>query len=94
MPYEFLDEIIWRVENYHEAYQELLEDEFLYEKKMNISKEQKTEWLDKFYRRMSFALYKGFILPPSVVVENETIIKTKYSQPITSSSVNYKGWTE
>ena len=94
MPYEFLDEIIWRVENYHESYQELLADEFLYEKKMNISKEQKTEWLDKFYRRMSFALYKGSILPPSVVVENETIIKTKYSQPITSSGVNYKGWSK
>ena len=91
MPYEFLDEIIWRVENYHESYQELLEDEFLYEKKMNISKEQKTEWLDKFYRRMSFALYKGYILPLSIVVEDETIIKTKYSQPITSSGVNYKG---
>ena len=57
----------------------------------SVSKEQKTEWLDKFYRRMSFALYKGYILPLSIVVEDETIIKTKYSQPITSSGVNYKG---
>ena len=90
MPYEFLDEIIWRIENKNESYKELLENEFIYEKKMNLSKEQKIEWLDKFFRRMSFALYKGYIMPPSVVVEAHNNNKTKYSQPITSSGINYK----
>ena len=89
MPYEFLDEVIWRIENKNQSYKELLEAEFIYEKKANISKEQKIEWLNKFYKRMSFALFKGYIMPPSVIVENKTINKTAYTQPITSSSINY-----
>ena len=59
-----------------------------------ISKEQKIEWLDKFYRRMSTALYKWSILPPSVIVESRSINKSDYRQPITSSKINYKGVNE
>ena len=91
MPYEFLDEIIWRVENKNEGYHELLETEFVYEKHNTVSKEQKIEWLDKFFRRMSTALYKWSILPPSVIVESRSINKYDYKQPITSSRINYKG---
>ena len=91
MPYEFLDEIIWRVENKNEGYHELLETEFVYEKHNTVSKEQKIEWLDKFFRRMSTALYKWSILPPSVIVESRSINKYDYRQPITSSRINYKG---
>ncbi len=91
MPYEFLDEIIWRVENKNEGYQTLLKTEFIYEKHNPISIEQKTEWLDKFFRRMSTALYKWSILPPSVIVESKSINKYDYRQPITSSKINYKG---
>ncbi len=91
MPYEFLDEIIWRIENWQENYQELLNAEFIYEKKMNISKDQKQEWLDKFYRRMSFALFKGVIMPPSPIVDAHSINKVDYYQPVTSSGVNYRG---
>ena len=91
MPYEFLDEIIWRVENKHEHYWDLMNTTFQYEKKNSVSKEQKTEWLDKFYRRMSTALYKWSILPPSVIVESRSINKYDYKQPITSSRINYKG---
>lgn len=91
MPYEFLDEIIWRVENKNEGYHDLLETEFVYEKHNKVSKEQKIEWLDKFFRRMSTALYKWSILPPSVIVESRSINKYDYRQPITSSRINYKG---
>ena len=94
MPYEFLDEIIWRIENKNESYYDLLQAEFIYEKKNKISKEQKIEWLDKFYRRMSTALYKWSILPPSVIVESRSINKSDYKQPITSSKINYKGVNE
>ena len=94
MPYEFLDEIIWRIENRKEYYQDMLNSEFLYEKKNNVSKEQKIEWLDKFYRRMSTALYKWSILPPSVIVDSRSINKYDYKQPITSSRINYKGYSE
>lgn len=91
MPYEFLDEVIWRIENKKEHYFDMLNSEFLYEKNNKISQEQKIEWLDKFYRRMSTALYKWSILPPSVIVDSRSIIKYDYKQPITSSRINYKG---
>ena len=91
MPYEFLDEIIWRVENKNEGYHDLLETKFVYEKHNTVTKEQKIEWLDKFFRRMSTALYKWSILPPSVIVESRSINKYDYRQPITSSRINYKG---
>ena len=91
MPYEFLDEIIWRIENKNEGYNDFLDTEFVYEKKNAISREQKIEWLDKFYRRMSTALYKWSILPPSVLVEARSINKSDYRQPITSVRINYKG---
>lgn len=94
MPYEFLDEVIWRIENKKEHYYDMLESEFLYEKSNTISKEQKIEWLNKFYRRMSTALYKWSILPPSVIVDSRSINKYDYKQPITSSGINYKGLSE
>lgn len=94
MPYEFLDEIIWRIENKKEHYYDMLESEFLYEKTHKITKEQKTEWIDKFYRRMSTALYKWSILPPSIIVDSRSINKYDYKQPITSSRINYKGMSE
>ena len=91
MPYEFLDEVIWRIENKKEHYFDMLNSTFLYETKNEVSKEQKIEWLDKFYRRMSTALYKWSILPPSVIVDSRSINKYDYKQPITSSRINYKG---
>ena len=91
MPYEFLDEVIWRIENKHESYHDMIDDDFLYEKKNKIMPEQKKEWLDKFYKRMSGALYKWSILPPSVIVEGRSINKNDYRQPITSGKIDYKG---
>lgn len=94
MPYEFLDEIIWRIENKKENYYDMLNAKFLYEKHKNLPKEQKIEWLDKFYRRMSNALYKWSIMPPSIIVDSRSINKHDYKQPITSSKINYKGISE
>ncbi len=94
MPYEFLDEIIWRVENKKESYNDMLNFKFLYEQKNNISKEQKIQWLDKFYRRMSTALYKWSIMPSGVVGDAYSINKCEYSQPITSSNIDYRSLNE
>jgi hypothetical protein len=69
----------------------MLNSEFIYEKNHNISRAQKIEWLDKFYRRMSTAIYKWSILPPSIIVDSRSINKFDYNQPITSSKINYKG---
>lgn len=94
MPYEFLDEVIWRIENKHESYHDMVDSTFLYETKNKISAEKKKEWLDKFYKRMSSALYKWSILPPSVIVEGRSINKNDYRQPITSGKIDYKGQSE
>ena len=91
MPYEFLDEIIWRIENKQEGYNDFLNMKFVYEIENNITQEQKTEWLDKFYRRMSTAFYKWSIMVPSVMIEHHSINKIDYKQLITSSHINYKG---
>lgn len=91
MPYEFLDEIIWRIENKHESYNDMIHDKFLYERKHHLDLEHKKGWLDKFYMRMSKALYKWYILPPSVIVEGRSINKMDYRQPITSGKIDYKG---
>lgn len=91
MPYEFLDEVIWRIENKHESYHDMIDSTFLYETKHKVSPEKKKAWLDKFYKRMGSALYKWSILPPSVIVESRSINKADYRQPITSGKIDYKG---
>lgn len=91
MPYEFMDEVIWRIENKHESYNDMINSTFLYETKEKVSQETKKEWLDKFYKRMSGALFKWSILPPSVIVEGRSINKSDYRQPITSCRIDYKG---
>lgn len=88
MPYEFLDEVIWRIENKKENYHDMLSSEFLYEKRHTLTKEQKAQWLDKFFRRMATALYKKSIMPPYVIVDSPSY---NSKQPITSSGTNYKG---
>lgn len=88
MPYEFLDEVIWRIENKKENYYDMSESEFLYEKTHELTKEQKTQWLDKFFRRMATALYKKSIMPPFVIVDSPSY---NSKQPITSCGINYKG---
>ena len=94
MPYEFLDEIIWRVEHKQETYNDMLNSEFVYEKTHSVSKEQKQEWLEKFYRRMSFALFKWSIMPPSVIVDTHSINSSDYNQPVATSRIDYKGHSE
>ena len=84
MPYEFLDEIIWFVENLGFGFDELLKHKFYYEKKNKISVEEKTEWIKKFFWKSKCAVYKWHIIPPSVVVDIHSINSVEYRQPIIS----------
>lgn len=84
MPYEFLDEIIWFVENQGLGLEELLKHKFFYEKKHSVSIEQKEEWIKKFFRKAHCAVYKWHIIPPSVVVDMHSISSVEYRQPIIS----------
>lgn len=89
MPYEFLDEVIWRVENLNQSIEDMIDSEFVYEKENQISKEQKTEWLEKFFRRMSTAAYKWSISVSGPIVDAHSINKAEFHQLITSG-INYK----
>lgn len=84
MPYEFLDEIIWCVENLNYGFDELIEHTFVYEEKNPISKEQKIEWVKKFFDKVQKAIFKWHILPPSVVVDSKSINLVEYRHPIIS----------
>ncbi len=85
MPYEFLDEIIWLIENKNFGKNELINHKFIYEQKYNITFEQKQEWINKFYRKSKCAVYKWHILPPSVITDVHSINSIEYHQPIISS---------
>ena len=89
MPYEFLDEVIWRVENLNQSIEDMIDSEFVYEKENQISKEQKMEWLEKFFRRMSTAAYKWSISVSGPIVDAHSINKAEFHQLITSG-INYK----
>lgn len=84
MPYEFLDEVIWRIENLHESIENMMQDKFLYEKKYILDDKTKKMWLEKFFRRLNSALYKGYISAPSPIIDTHSINKIEYKQPITS----------
>lgn len=93
MPYEFLDEVIWRVENLGQSIQDMIGEKFLYETKNALSRDQKMLWLEKFFRRMSTALYKWSILPPAPIVDARSINKAEYRHPIIASKINYNKTT-
>lgn len=84
MPYEFLDEIIWYVENFGYGFDELIEHKFIYQQKHNLSIEQKKEWINKFFHKSKCAVYKWHIIPPSVVTDIKSINSVEYRQPIIS----------
>lgn len=84
MPYEFLDEIIWYVENFGYGYDELINHSYLYEKKHNITESQKEEWIKKFYWKSKVAIYKWHIMPSSIVIDNNSINSVEYRQPVIS----------
>ena len=84
MPYEFLDEIIWYVENLGYGFNDLMNHKFYYENSHDLSIEEKTEWVKKFFWKSQFAVYKWHIIPPSVVTDMHSINSVEYRQPIIS----------
>ena len=84
MPYEFLDELIWFVETKGFGYEDFFNHKFYYETKHKLSREQKEEWIKKFFWKSHCAVYKWHILPPSVITDSHSINLAEYRQPIIS----------
>jgi NH3-dependent NAD+ synthetase len=92
MPYEFADEIIWRIETLQQSKQELMEACFQWENDKPLSKPQKKEWIDRFFCRMTAAVFKWWVAPPMIIVEgNGSISKSDYQHPITAARINWDG---
>lgn len=95
MPYEFADEIIWRIEALRQSLDEMLVVPFQYEENYLLSQTQKTEWLHKFFDRMPKAVFKWFIAPPILIVEgNGSIAKSDYHHPIVANRIEWSGHPE
>jgi NAD+ synthase/NAD+ synthase (glutamine-hydrolysing) len=94
MPYEFADEVIWRIEALRQSHDEMLAIRFQYEETYLLSPAQKAEWLRKFYDRMAKAVFKWFIAPPILIVEgNGSIAKSDYHHPIVANQIRWEGHT-
>ena len=88
MPYEFLDEVIWRIENLNQSINNMMISKFLYEKKNILDEKTKFQWLNKFFKKLNTALYKWYITPPGPVIDSRSINKIEFKQPIISN-INY-----
>ncbi|MEB3286930.1 MAG: NAD(+) synthase [Vampirovibrionales bacterium] len=87
MPYLFLDEAIWRLEFTHADFETLLAADFIYEQEMAtqgtpLTKAQKKQWLEKFYRRMAATVFKWHVAPPILIVDGYGISRGEYHRPI------------
>ena len=83
-----LDKLNEIVENINQSIDNMMQNEFLYEKKNNINIETKKMWLEKFAKRLNTALYKWYIVPPSPIIDGRSINKIEFKQPIVSN-INY-----
>lgn len=92
MPYEFADEIIWRIEARHQSHADMLKERFQYEEKYGLPQSTKEEWLHKFFDRMPKAVFKWFVAPPILIVEgNGSIAKSDYHHPIVANRIHWQG---
>lgn len=92
MPYEFADEIIWRIEALQQSKAQMMHETFQWEQKNDLAPEQKQAWLDKFFHRMSFSVFKWWVSPPVIIVEGYgSLTKTDYHHPITSKNIDWEG---
>lgn len=92
MPYAFADEVIWRLEALQQSHAHMLDTPFVYEQHHPLAPEQKRLWLDKFFHRMSRAVFKWFIAPPILIVDGHGgIAKTDYHHPIVASRIRWAG---
>ncbi len=92
MPYEFADEIIWRIEALHQSKTQIREATFQWEKRHTLSQEQKDIWIHRFFWRMTTSVFKWWIAPPVILVEgNGSLTKTDYRHPITAYGIQWDG---
>ena len=90
MPYAFSDEIIWRIEVLKQPFEEQLIAVFEYEQTHPLSYDEKRAWLEKFFQRMQFAVFKWQISPPILIVDGYgSLAKTTYRHPVLATQCQW-----
>jgi NAD+ synthase (glutamine-hydrolysing) len=91
MPYEVIDELIWRVEAHGISKEDLITLPWSWEKRNGkLSQEQKGEWVTTFFRRMQASAFKWWIAPPTLLVDVEgSLVKSAYHHTITANGTPY-----
>jgi NAD+ synthetase len=91
MPYEVIDELIWRIEAHGMDAQELKGIVWSWEVKNGVlSAEQKSAWVAKFFKRMQASVFKWWVAPPILIVDGDgTLAKSAYHHVITANKTMY-----
>ncbi|MFM7469648.1 MAG: NAD(+) synthase [Vampirovibrionales bacterium] len=87
MPYAFADECIWRTELRGESLDRMMRQSFWIERHggLQLSAEQKRQWLEKFFQRVQAASFKWWVAPPMVLCDRVTSLGHNcYHHPIVS----------
>ncbi len=91
MPYEVIDEIIWRIEAHAFDSQALLQHTWSWEHQHGILETaQKEAWIQKFFQRMQASVFKWWVAPPILIVDGDgTLAKSAYHHTITANQTKY-----
>ena len=91
MPYEVIDELIWRIEAHGLDAAQLQGMAWSWELKNGVlSDEQKSAWVSKFFKRMQASVFKWWVAPPILMVDGDgTLAKSAYHPVITANQTVY-----
>jgi NAD+ synthase (glutamine-hydrolysing) len=87
MPYEVIDELIWRIEAHGMDASQLQAIPWSWELKNGVlSSDQKSAWVAKFFKRMQASVFKWWVAPPILIVDGDgTLAKSAYHPIITAN---------
>jgi NH3-dependent NAD+ synthetase len=91
MPYEVIDELIWRIEAHGMDASELKRMVWSWERTHGkLEPTQKAAWVNKFFRRMQASVFKWWVAPPMLLVDADgTLAKSAYHPVITAMKTLY-----
>jgi NAD+ synthetase len=91
MPYEVIDELIWRIEAHGMDAARLSTLLWSWERTHGrLEPTQKAAWVGKFFRRMQASVFKWWVAPPMLLVDaNGTLAKSAYHPVITAMKTLY-----
>ena len=75
MPYPFMDEVIFRLEELGQTLGEMMNEEFYFEKENKIPTDIKKQYLEKFAYRAKSAVFKWGLLPEVAKINEKSLNK-------------------